>query len=104
MLPQRAQWSKQSHASSAPYFEHYTSDNRSEGPACNSQNQAKICRFRSKEGIERSRMLSEEQIRRMLEFDRRLEVHAFLEKHGVYLNYTSGDLEDDLQKPLGSRG
>ena len=52
----------------------------------------------------RSRMLSEEQIRRMLDFDTRLEVHAFLKKHGVYLNYTSGDLEDDLQKPLGSHG
>ena len=40
----------------------------------------------------------------MLELDTRLEVHAFLKKHGVYLNYTSADFNDDLGKPLSSRG
>ena len=48
-------------------------------------------------------MLSEEQIRRMLGFETRMEVHGFFRKHDVYLNYTSRDLQDDLAKPL-SRG
>ena len=52
----------------------------------------------------RSRMLSEEQIRRMLGFETRMEVHGFFRKHDVYLNYTSRDLQDDLAKPLGRRG
>ena len=48
----------------------------------------------------RSRTLSEEQLRRMLGFDTRMDVHAFLKRHDVYLNYTSQDLQDDLGKPL----
>ena len=52
----------------------------------------------------RSRTLSEEQIRRMLGFETRMEVHGFLKKHDVYLNYANGDLQDDLAKPLGRRG
>ena len=40
--------------------------------------------------------LSEEQVRRMLEFDTRFEVHAFLKQHNTYLNYTEADLEHDL--------
>ena len=51
----------------------------------------------------RSRTLSEEQIRRMLGFETRMEVHEFFKKHDVYLNYTNRDLQDDLGKPLGRR-
>ena len=52
----------------------------------------------------RSRTLSEDQIRRMLGFETRMEVHGFFKKHDLYLNYTNGDLQDDLAKPLGRRG
>jgi uncharacterized protein UPF0175 len=44
----------------------------------------------------RSGHLSEEQVRRMLGFDSRFEVHAFLKQHNTYLNYTDADLEHDL--------
>ena len=40
--------------------------------------------------------LSEEQLRRMLGFDSRFEVHDFLKQHQTYLNYTEADLEHDL--------
>jgi hypothetical protein len=40
--------------------------------------------------------LSEEQVRRMLGFDSRLEVHAFLKQRAVHLNYTEADLAHDL--------
>ena len=40
--------------------------------------------------------LSEEQVRRMLGFDSRFEVHAFLKQHNTYLNYTEADLQHDL--------
>ena len=40
--------------------------------------------------------LSEEQLRRMLGFDSRFEVHGFLKQHQTYLNYTEADLEHDL--------
>ena len=52
----------------------------------------------------RSRTLSEEQIRRMLGFETRMDVHAFLKQHDVYLNYTSRDLQDDFGQPLNRRG
>jgi hypothetical protein len=48
----------------------------------------------------RSRSLSEEQVRRMLGFESRFDVHAFLKQHGVYLNYTKEDMEEDLGKPI----
>ena len=44
----------------------------------------------------RSGRLSEEQVRRLLRFESRFDVHAFLKAHGVYLNYTQEDLEQDL--------
>ncbi|MBI1898860.1 MAG: UPF0175 family protein [Acidobacteria bacterium] len=44
----------------------------------------------------RSKMLSEEQVRRMLGLESRLEVHQFLKIHGVPLNYSVDDLEHDL--------
>lgn len=52
----------------------------------------------------RSRTLTEEQVRRMLDFDTRSEVHAFLKKHKIYLNYSTADFKDDLAKSLSSRG
>src|SRR5712692_55111 len=41
--------------------------------------------------------LTESQIRRMLGFATRAEVHAFLKQSGVYLDYTAQDLDDDLE-------
>ena len=45
----------------------------------------------------RTHTLSEEQIRRMLDFETRMEVHAFLKEHGVCLNYTTADLQADIE-------
>jgi hypothetical protein len=39
--------------------------------------------------------LNEEQIRRLLGYSTRLRVHAFLKEHGVPLQYTLEDLEED---------
>jgi predicted HTH domain antitoxin len=44
----------------------------------------------------RSRALSEEQVRRLLGLDSRFDVHAFLKKHGVPLNYSLEDLKHDI--------
>ncbi|HEY6340895.1 MAG TPA: UPF0175 family protein [Bryobacteraceae bacterium] len=43
----------------------------------------------------RSRTLSEEQVRRMLGLDSRWDVHAFLKRHGVYLNYSFDEFNED---------
>ncbi len=45
----------------------------------------------------RSGTLTEEQVRRLLGFETRMEVHGFLKDHGVYLNYTREDLEQDME-------
>jgi hypothetical protein len=45
----------------------------------------------------RAGALSEEQVRRVLGYETRIEVHAFLKEHGVPLHYTSADLEEDRQ-------
>jgi len=45
----------------------------------------------------RGRRLSEAQLRRMLGFRTRMQVHEFLKAHNVYLNYSVGDLERDLE-------
>jgi predicted HTH domain antitoxin len=45
----------------------------------------------------RTGRLSEEQMRRLLGFESRLQVHAFLNDHQVYLNYSEDDLEHDLE-------
>jgi hypothetical protein len=34
---------------------------------------------------------------RLLGFETRIEVHAFLKEHGVYLNYTVEDLQRDIR-------
>ena len=45
----------------------------------------------------RSRVLSEEQVRRLLGFESRFDVHALLKQRGVPLNYTLEDLEADRE-------
>jgi hypothetical protein len=45
----------------------------------------------------RSERLSESQVRRMLGFESRLDVHAFLKQHGVYLQYGLADLKKDTE-------
>jgi hypothetical protein len=43
----------------------------------------------------RTERLSESDVRQMLGFETRMEVHAFLKQHGVYLHYDIADLEQD---------
>lgn len=43
----------------------------------------------------RSERLSESDVRQMLGFDTRMQVHAFLKEHGVYLHYDLEDLKKD---------
>jgi len=45
----------------------------------------------------RSGTLTEEQVRRVLGYGTRMQVHGFLKEHGVYLNYGLEDLEQDMQ-------
>lgn len=51
----------------------------------------------------RTGALTESQVRRLLGFDSRFQVHALLKAHHVPLRYTSADIEDDLrvQRELG---
>jgi hypothetical protein len=44
----------------------------------------------------RRQVLGESAVRRLLGFETRMEVHAFLKEHGVYLQYSLEDLEHDL--------
>ena len=43
----------------------------------------------------RSEALTENEVRQMLGFDTNLQVHAFLKEHGVHLQYSLADLEED---------
>ena len=43
----------------------------------------------------RAQKLSTAQLRRLLGYQTRVQVHAFLKRHGVYLHYTEADLEHD---------
>ena len=45
----------------------------------------------------RSGELTEEQVRRILDYGTRMQVHEFLKEHHVYLNYGPEDLEQDMQ-------
>jgi len=45
----------------------------------------------------RSLRLSEGQVRQMLGFSSRMQVHAFLKEHGVPLHYSLADLEQDRE-------
>jgi predicted HTH domain antitoxin len=49
----------------------------------------------------RSERISEAQVRRMLGFRTRMQVHAFLKAHNVYLNYSTEELERDLDSLKG---
>lgn len=44
----------------------------------------------------RSEHLSEGQVRRLFGFKTRMQVHAFLRAHNVYLHFPIGELESDL--------
>lgn len=52
----------------------------------------------------RAEQLSESAVREMLGFGTRMEVHAFLKQHGVYLHYDVEDLEQDKRTAEKSRG
>jgi hypothetical protein len=43
----------------------------------------------------RAELLSESALRQMLGFQTRMEVHAFLKQHSVYLHYNLSDLQQD---------
>ena len=45
----------------------------------------------------RSDRLSEADIRELLRFETRMEVHGFLKEHGVFLHYTDEDLAHDRE-------
>ena len=51
----------------------------------------------------RTGALTETQVRRLLQFETRFQVHALLKGHHVPLQYTEADLEDDLraQREIG---
>lgn len=46
----------------------------------------------------RRKLLGESQMRPLLGFETRMEVHGFLKEHGVYLNYGVEDLEHDIRE------
>ena len=48
----------------------------------------------------RSMKFSTAQVRRMLGFSTRIQVHEFLKEHGVYLHYKSADLEQDRKASM----
>jgi hypothetical protein len=52
----------------------------------------------------RAERLSESAVRQMLGFETRMEVHAFLKQHGVYLHYDLADLEQDRLTADALRG
>lgn len=45
----------------------------------------------------RTGVLTESQVRRMLGYATRLEVHALLKQAGVYLHYTEAEVAEDLE-------
>ena len=51
----------------------------------------------------RAERLSEAEVRQLLGFETRLQVHAFLKQHGVYLQYDISDLEHDQASALHVR-
>ena len=52
----------------------------------------------------RTELLPESAARQMLRFETRMEVHAFLKVHGVYLHYDVGDLAQDQVTAQKLRG
>ena len=51
----------------------------------------------------RTETLSESEIRQMLGFETRMEVHAFLREHGVFLHYSLADAQSDRQSAIEVR-
>ena len=51
----------------------------------------------------RTERLSESEIRQLLGFETRMEVHAFLKEHGAYLHYSLADLEQDRESAIRMR-
>ena len=45
----------------------------------------------------RTQQLSENEVRVMLGYETRMQVHALLKEHDVYLNYSMSDLEQDIR-------
>ena len=45
----------------------------------------------------RSGTLTEEEVRRLLGYGTRMQVHGFLKEHGVYLNYGREEFERDIE-------
>jgi hypothetical protein len=45
----------------------------------------------------RLRYLSDGQVRMLLGYETRMQVHEFLKEHNVYLNYSMEDLEQDIR-------
>lgn len=48
----------------------------------------------------RAERLSESEIRHLLGFETRMEVHAFLKEHGAYMHYSVTDMERDHESAL----
>lgn len=51
----------------------------------------------------RTERLSESEIRRLLGFETRMEVHAFLKEHGAFMHYGLADLERDRESSIRLR-
>jgi predicted HTH domain antitoxin len=51
----------------------------------------------------RAERLSEAEVRRLLGFETRMEVHAFLKEHGAYMHYSVADLERDRESAIRMR-
>jgi hypothetical protein len=51
----------------------------------------------------RTERLSESEVRRLLGFETRMEVHAFLKEHGAYMHYSLADLEHDRESAIRMR-
>ena len=51
----------------------------------------------------RTEQISEAEIKDLLGFKTRLEVHAFLKEHGAYLHYSEEDLAEDRQTAQRAR-
>jgi len=52
----------------------------------------------------RAERLTESDVRQLLGFETRMDVHAFLKAHGAFMHYTSEDLEHDTAVALEVAG
>ena len=51
----------------------------------------------------RTRQLSEGEVREILGYETRMQVHALLKEHGVYLHYSLEDFEQDAENSRSLR-